>query len=167
MLVTYAYEIASLLEKVSTEGVTPVTTVSSKPVSVESVPLFESIEEKEEKPEVVEPVAETSMARPSPEPSSGGLFESIPEEHETTKVETKLETISPSKEDVVPLSMPSDKIPNAAKEAIPSSLPRPKTVPTPVPKPTAPTRSPSVDEEERKAIMEALRIIGMIGKKKK
>ncbi|MGQ4833034.1 MAG: roadblock/LC7 domain-containing protein [Candidatus Asgardarchaeia archaeon] len=169
MLVTYAYEIASLLEKISIEGITPPTTISSKPVSVESVPLFESVEEKGESDTGVIPA-------PSTDVTSSGLFESIPKEHELSESEIEPEAMSASSsEDIVKIPPSGEPISVEKASEIkpttiePSKIPLESTStesPRPI-QPVAPTKAPNVDEEERKAIMEALRIIGMIGKKKK
>ncbi|MEQ9714420.1 MAG: roadblock/LC7 domain-containing protein [Candidatus Asgardarchaeum sp.] len=152
MLVNYAYEIASLLHRVSTEAVTPITAVSSESIK-KTQPLFASIEK--EAPKTTKLV-------------SSGLFDSLGEASEAEEIpmpDSEVVTIKGTHE-VETVKLPEQPLqtePVSPVEKHPVTIERPMTV---KPMKKEARAAPNVDEEERKAILEALRIIGMIGKKK-
>jgi len=147
--------------------------------------IAEIIEKAEERPvPVVEKVATPTVEppKPAPQPTPQPTPQPVPPPQQEEILFAKDIIEGPSIEEK-PSVMPQPKpqpIPTHSKEVV---QPKPsaeisKPAPTPAPTPIQPTpapappatpqvrqeRKPQVDEEERKAILEALRIIGMIGK---
>ena len=178
-LINYAYRIAEIIEE-----------TEKKPAPVvrkTTTPAVQSPKPTPVQPPMPQPVPQP-VSEPSPHEEILFAKDIIEESHEEEKppsipkpraqpVPAPTQKIPSPRTSVEPIKTPSTMpLPTSTSTPVPkpASVPTPttSTAPAPAPvsvprppvtKPTKQERKPQVDEEERKAILEALRIIGMIG----
>ena len=158
-LINYAYKIAEIIEKAEERPVPVVekaTTPTVEPLKPRPQPVPQPMPQPASQPPQEEILfAKDIIEEPSIEEEPPALPQPKPQPISTPPEE--IAQPKPSVEAPKPVSAP---VPTPVR---PTSTPVTPTPTTPTPQPKQ-ERKPQVDEEERKAILEALRIIGMIGK---